>query len=182
MFTCILGDRKLGKSIFVEDHIKQTDRNALYIATLPRLKMYEDTIREHQSRRLSSWDCVELFNMSAEEMLIFPYENYRNVILDNLSYYVLFQIYSNKSDFVRKCDERFISLIDKIAMEKNTMVYFIDTPFHSDIFKIENGITGKLFSRILEKAITIMKFMNKETISELTVEEGKKYLFNIGSW
>lgn len=178
MFRCVLGERKSGKSVYVENDIKKTDNHALYIATLPRLTIYEKTIQSHKERRPPSWDCMELFEMSAEEILEYPYQNYANVILDNLSYYVLFQMYYNKDEFVRKCDERFISLIDQIAVENNTMVHFVETPLHQDIFEIENGITNWIFSRILEKAVMINMFYDEKNVCTLTVKEGKDYLLN----
>lgn len=157
------------------------DKHALYVATLPRLTIYEKTIQSHKERRPSSWNCVELFDMSAEEILEYPYQNYQNVILDNLSYYVLFQLYYNKNEFIRKCDGRFVSLIDRIAAESRTTVHFIETPLHQDIFEIENGIADRIFSRILEKSVLIERFYDEETICTLTIQEAKEYLLNIDS-
>ena len=119
--------------------------------------------------------------MSAEEILEYPYQDYQNVILDNLSYYVLFQMYYNKNEFIRKCDGRFVSLIDRIAAENKTTVHFIETSLHQDIFEIENGITDQLFSRILEKAVLIERFYDEEKICTLTIKEAKEYLLNIDS-
>lgn len=181
MFKCILGERKSGKSVYVEKYIKKMDKHALYVATLPRLTIYEKTIQSHKERRPSSWNCVELFDMSAEEILEYPYQNYQNVILDNLSYYVLFQLYYNKNEFIRKCDGRFVSLIDRIAAESRTTVHFIETPLHQDIFEIENGIADRIFSRILEKSVLIERFYDEEKICTLTIQEAKEYLLNIDS-
>lgn len=179
MLRCVLGERKIGKSIYVENWVKNTDIKALYVATLPQLEIYEKTISEHQKRRPHSWECIELFRMTAEEILTYPYQDYRNIILDNLSYYVMFQVYSNKDELMRKCDERFILLIDRIAKEKETMVHFIDTPVHQDIFEVENGITRRLFSEILEKAVEIERFYGKDKISTLNIKEAKSYFLNL---
>lgn len=174
-----MGERKTGKSIYVENQIKKMDDKALYIATLPPLEMYQKTITDHQKRRPSSWKCVELFRLTAEEILTYPYQNYQHIILDNLSYYVLFQMYENRDEFVRKCDENFSLLVDRIGKEKGTMVHFIDTPLHQDIFEIENGITRRLFSNILESAVTIERFYNKDEVCILNVKQAKRYFLNL---
>ena len=179
MFWCILGERKSGKSVFVENRVKKTDNKALYIATLPELKMYKEIINAHQKRRPSSWECVELLEMSAEEILTYPYQKYQNVILDNLSYYALFQLCYNKEEFIKKCDERVLALIDRIAADSATTLYFIDTPINQDMFEHEdkNGVIRQLFARILDKAGVIERFYSGGTVCRPTVEEGKKYLF-----
>lgn len=179
MWRCVLGERKTGKSIYVENQIKKTNTETLYIGTLPQLKIYEKTISDHQKRRPPSWECVELFRMTAEEILTYPYQIYQHIILDNLSYYMLFQLYSNKDEFVQKCDERFILLIDSLAKEKNTMVHFIDTPVHPDIFEDKTGIICKLFSLILEKAVTIERFYNMDKTRTLNINKAKSYFLNL---
>ena len=159
MFWCILGERKSGKSVFVENRVKKTDNKALYIATLPELKMYKEIINAHQKRRPSSWECVELLEMSAEEILTYPYQKYQ--------------------EFIKKCDERVLALIDRIAADSATTLYFIDTPINQDMFEHEdkNGVIRQLFARILDKAGVIERFYSGGTVCRLTVEEGKKYLF-----
>ena len=71
MFQCILGEREIGKSVFVENQIKSIDNHALYIATLPKLDMYQDVIQRHQQRRPSAWDCIELMIMLPEQIFTF---------------------------------------------------------------------------------------------------------------
>lgn len=178
MFKCILGERKSGKSIYVENLVKKQDPNALYIATLPRLKMYQEVISTHRKRRLSTWKCVELIQMSKEDILTFPYMDYRNVILDNLSYYVFFMMYLKKDEFLKECDKTIFSLIDRIAMDDTTIIYLVDTPIHQDMFEMvdDNGIIKRLFTRMLDKAIVIERYYNNKTVSTMTVEEGKNYL------
>ena len=178
MFECILGERKSGKSVYVENLVKMKDPNALYIATLPRIKMYQEVISTHQKRRPSTWKCVELIQMSTEDILIFPYLNYKNVILDNLSYYVFFMIYLKKAEFMRGCDQRIFSLIDRIAMDDDTTIYLVDTPIHQDMFEMvdDNGIIKRLFAEILDKAVVIERYYSSEMVFPMTVEEGKSYL------
>lgn len=59
------------------------------------------------------------------------------------------------------------------------MVHFIDTPLHQDIFEIENGITRRLFSNILESAVTIERFYNKDEVCILNVKQAKRYFLNL---
>lgn len=178
MFKCILGERKSGKSVHVENVVKGKDTNALYIATLPRLRRYQEIINTHRKRRPSTWECVELIQMSKEDILAFPYLNYRNVILDNLSYYVFFMMYFKKAEFMKNCDERIFSLIDMIAVDSDTTFYFVDTPIHQDMFETvdDNGIIKRLFTGILDKAAVIERYCSSETVCPMTVNEGKKYL------
>jgi len=180
MLRCTLGERKSGKSVFIEEQVKRIDKEALYIATLPDLNRYKETIRAHQRRRPSSWECIELFKMPIEEMLAYPYENYQNVILDNLSYYILFQLYFNADGFLRRCDEKIFSLIDRAAGHDRTMFYMIDTPIHRDVLEEddETGIVRRLFTRILDKAMIIERFYKEDTVRQMSPEEGKKYLFH----
>lgn len=180
MIKVTLGERKIGKSVFIEDQIKKTDKGALYIATLPDLNRYKETIKRHQERRPSSWQSIELFKMTVEEMLTYSYDSYRNVILDNLSYYLLFQLYFNANEFLRECDERFFSLIDAAAEDDNVTFYIIDTPIPQDVLEEddETGIIRGLFTRILDKAMLIERFYNEDTIARLSLQEGKKYLLH----
>ena len=180
MLRCLLGERKSGKSVFVENQVKLIDKKALYIATLPDLCRYQETIMAHQKRRLSSWNCVELFKMSIEEMLTYPYNNYQNVILDNLSYYLLFQLYYNEDEFIRQCDNRVFSFINEIAKNDNTTVYIIDTPIYQDVLEEDDktGIIRRLFTQILDKAAVIERFYDNAVICCMSKEEGKQYLFH----
>ena len=149
MIRCVLGERKSGKSVYVENQVKEKDEKALYIATLPKLHIYQEIINIHQSRRPSTWECVELFQMSAEEILSFRYENYRNVILDNLSYYLWLRLYFYRNRFVQEYDERVIALFDRIAANNNTTIYFVDTPLHEEVVEDDNGFIRRVFTRIL---------------------------------
>lgn len=176
MFTCLLGERNSGKSVFAEEKIKNEDEQALYIATLPELEMYREMIGRHQKRRPSSWKCIELFKMSMDEILAYPYQNYRNIILDNLSYYLLFQLYYNKDGFWQKCDERVFSLIDRLASDSGTMVYVIDTPIGQELSGEEGRAVCRIFTDILDKSVSIQRFFYKDKVIGMTAEEGKAYL------
>lgn len=180
MFKCTLGERNSGKSIFIENQVKRIDPNALYVATLPELEMYQNIISRHQKRRPALWDCIELFKMRKEEILTYPFQKYRNVILDNLSYYILFQIYFNKDNFINKLDERSFSFINQIAMDSSTIFYFIDTPINQNKLKdkYEKNIVRHFFAQILDKAAVIDKFYNENMIYQITSEEAKNYLFS----
>lgn len=181
MFWCVLGERKSGKSVYVENRVKKTDSRALYIATLPELQMYREIIKAHQRRRPASWDCMELLEMSAEEILAYPYQRFQNVILDNLSYYTLFQLCYNREGFLKKYDERFLSLVDRMAEDSGTIIYFIDTPLNQDMFAYEdeNGVVRQLFARILDRAAVIERFYSADRVCRIPAEEGKKYLLHI---
>lgn len=179
MIRCLLGERKSGKSVFIEKRVIKTDNKALYIATLPALKMYEEVISRHQERRPASWECIELFKMSADEMLAYPYHTFQNVILDNLTYYVLFQLYYRKDDFVRECDGRFFSLIDAIAADSYITCHLIDTPIEQSVLSKEDetGIIRSLFSHILDQAAVVERFYSEDMIFRMKMEEGKDYFF-----
>lgn len=181
MVTCILGERKSGKSIFAEEQVKKKDGNVLYVATLPNLKIYEDVIARHQERRPLCWDQIELFEMAADQIADFPYQDYSHVIVDNLSYYMLFQRFHNGDSFLQKCDGRFFALIDKMAENRDTAVYFIDTPMEKEMLKSidEEGIIERLFIKILDKSQMTGHFYSSGKICPLSAEEGKDYLFRI---
>ena len=179
MIRCILGERKIGKSVYVENYVKEQDEKALYIATLPPIKLYQEIINIHRKRRPLTWECIELFQMSIDEILTFPYQGFRNVILDNLSYYVLFQMQTRKETFIHECDGRIFSLIDKFAADKNTTVHFVDTPIQTEILVLqdENRIIRRLFDDILEKAVVIERYHSKDIIFPMTIEGAKIYFF-----
>lgn len=179
MFKCILGERESGKSVFVEDQIKKRDKKVLYIATLPNLKIYTEIIQRHQKRRPFTWECVELFEMSTKEILTYPYLNYKNVILDNLSYFLLFQIHTNRNNFWQMYEQSIFSLLDKIAEDHYTTFHIVDTPISLDIYEHEdkNRIFQQIFSKILDRAKVIERFYNENRICQLTVVEAKNYLF-----
>ncbi len=179
MLRCILGERKSGKSEFVEEQVKGRAGSILYAATLPNLNIYKEVIARHRERRPRFWDCIELFEMTAREIAAFPYPDYRYVIIDNLSYYVLFQRFHNAKVFLRECDERFLSLIDKMAMDRNTTACFIDTPIEEELLKCidEEGVIRKLFIKILDKSQVIERFYHGGTVCQMSVENGKDYIF-----
>lgn len=179
MLRCILGERKSGKSVFAEEQIKKKEGSTLYVATLPNLSIYEEVIARHQKRRPGFWRCIELFNMSAREIAAFPYTDYRYVVIDNLSYYVLFQRYYNGDVFLQEWDERFLSLIHKLAADSNTMVYAVDAPVEGGILEHidKEKIICRLFSKILDESQIIERFYYGGTVCRLTAEEGKDYLF-----
>lgn len=54
MWNCILGERKTGKSVYIENRVKEIDTEALYIATLPNIKRYQSVIEQHKNRRPST--------------------------------------------------------------------------------------------------------------------------------
>lgn len=183
MFRCILGERGSGKSVFVENMVKEMDSHALYIATLDKEERYWHIIDRHRKRRPDSWECIELFEMKADEILTYPYWNFRNVILDNLSYYVLLQIYTNKEAFIRECAGRGFSLVRQIAEDKNTMFYIVDTPLREQeefLEKDEKQLVRQLFWDILYRAEAIERFYAGEILDRMTAKEGKKYLFTNG--
>ena len=153
MIQCILGEREIGKSIFVENQVKTIDKNALYIATLPEWDMYRDVIQRHRQRRPSTWDCIELMNMLPCQIITYPFLNYRNVVLDNLSYYVLYQVCANDNVFFRELYSDFLILFDQVAISKNTMVYLIDTPLIQWKFldKDEKKMIYQIFFSILDR-------------------------------
>ena len=179
MWKCLLGERKSGKSVYIENHIKETDQDALYIATLPELKLYRSAIMRHKQRRPLTWKCIELFKMDREEILDFPYSNYRNIILDNLSYYILYQIYFRWEVFCAKCNEDFLFLIEEFASYDSTTVYFIDTPVNMDVLDSrEQSLVLHFFNTIFEKAGCIEKFENEKMVYTLALDEAKKYFFH----
>ncbi len=179
MLRCILGERKSGKSVFAEEQIKKKAVSTLYVATLPNLSIYEEVIATHQKRRPGFWDCIELFEMSVREIGAFPYRDYRYVMIDNLSYYVLFQRYYNADAFLQEWDERFLFLIHKLAADRNTTVYAVDAPMEGGILEHidEEKIICRLFSKILDESQIIERFYHGGAVRRLTAEEGKKYLF-----
>lgn len=181
MLKCILGERKSGKSIFVEEQMKKESGNVLYVATLPDLTIYQETIVRHQERRPPFWDCIELFEMSAKQIKDFPYHNYRQVMIDNLSYYMLFQRVHNEAAFLREWDEGFFLLIDEMARNQSMTVYFVDTPFEKDILKRidKEGIIKNLFIKILDSSQMIERFYHREKVYQITTKEGNDYLFHI---
>lgn len=179
MIRCLLGERKSGKSVYIENHVKKMGGRILYIATLPELRMYKEVIKEHQERRPVSWVCIELFKMSAYEMLTYPYGNFRSIILDNLTYYLLFQLYFQRENFLGKCEEGFFSLISRIARNSNTTVYFVDTPVEPyllvDAYELQ--VIPGLLNHILTEANAIERYYSDNKICKMTLEEGKRYLF-----
>lgn len=181
MIRCILGERKSGKSVFVENRIKETGQSALYIATLPDLERYQEKIKAHQIRRPQSWQCLELFQLTMGEILAFPYHDYRHVLLDNLSYYLLWQLYYNEEELLRTCDRRIFSFLDKMAAYEHTTFYIVDTPLQRDILEEDDktGIIRRLFTKILGKAAVIERFVNDNTVYRMNLEEGKQYLLGI---
>lgn len=179
MWKGLLGERGSGKSVYIENYVKKIDQGALYIATLPELKLYRSAIIRHKKRRPSTWKCIELFKMTREEILTFPYFDYRNIILDNLSYYILYQIYFNLEEFNAGYDENIILLIKEIASDDATIVYFIDTPVDMDVLDVrEKGVVLHFFNAIFENAESIEKFQNEEKVYTMAVEEAKKYFFH----
>lgn len=179
MWKCLLGERKSGKSVYIENYVKGINSETLYIATLPDLEMYRPAIIQHKKRRPPSWKCIELFNMDRKEILSFPYSNYRNIILDNLSYYILYQIYFHWEAFRAGCNEDVLSLIEKIATDVSATVYFIDTPINMDVLDSrEQRFVLHFFNTIFEKADWIKKFVNKKNVCTLAVNEAKKYFFH----
>lgn len=181
MLRCTLGERNSGKSVFVEDQIKKMGGKTLYIATLPDLGIYSEIISRHQKRRPSFWRCAELFKMTAGEISTYPYQDFRNVILDNLSYYILFQLYFNGDEFARQCGGIFVPLIDKAAADSGSTLYVIDTPI--DWGMVGNEEEGRLvreaFNEVLDRAATIDRFYSGGRIRRMSVWEGKDYLFHM---
>ena len=179
MVRCLLGERKSGKSVYAENQVRKIGGRILYIATLPELKMYRKVIQEHQKRRPASWMCIELFKMSAYEILTYPYHDFRSVILDNLTYYLLFQVYFQRENFLRMCDGRFLSLIDQVAGNDYTTVYFVDTPLEPQLLvdADETGVIEGLLDQVLNQAVRIERFYSEDKICRMTLEEGKRYLF-----
>lgn len=181
MIQCILGERETGKSVFVEEQVKKIDKNALYIATLPGWDMYQDVIQRHKQRRPSTWDCIEIMDKPPDQIFAYPFWNYRNVILDNLSYYVLFQICTNENVFFHEFYNGFLSLIDQLSASENTMVYMIDTPLKEwePLAKDEKEIIYQIFFSILHKAKKIEKYHQGNMVCQITEEEGKDYFFHL---
>lgn len=179
MLKCILGERNSGKSIFVEEQIKKKDMSVLYVATLPNLTIYNEIIAKHRQRRPPSWDCIELFEMTVPQIMDFPYQDYGQVMIDNLSYYLLFQRIHNENAFIQECDERFFLLIDKIAGNQSMAACFVDTPFNKDILeKVDKqGMIKSLFIKILDKSQIIERFYCQGRVCQLSVKEGMDYLF-----
>lgn len=165
--------------MFIERQTEKTKGGVLYIATLPELKRYRETIRLHRERRPVSWECIELFKMSADEMLTYPYHDFRSVILDNLTYYLLFQLYFHKEAFLQTCDDRFLSLIAQLSGSCHTTVYFVDTPVAPEMLadEDERGTVRGLLNQILNQAVSIERFYSNDKICGMTLEEGKEYLF-----
>ena len=54
-----VGPRKCGKSISVETKILKFNK-LLYIATLPTVEEFNNTIRSHKERRGEKWNLIEL--------------------------------------------------------------------------------------------------------------------------
>lgn len=180
MLKCILGERNSGKSIFVEEQLKKKNMSVLYVATLPDLTIYNDIIARHRQRRPSSWDCIELFEMTAPQIADFPYQDYGLVMIDNLSYYLLFQRIHNEDAFLRECDERFFLLIDKMAGDESMTACFVDTPFDKDILtKVDKeGMIENLFIKILNQSQIVERFYCQGRVCQLSIKEGKDYLFH----
>lgn len=182
MWKCLLGERNSGKSLYIENYVKETDAEALYIATLPELEIYKPAIIRHQKRRPLTWKCIELFKMNRAEILDFPYTGYRNIILDNLSYYILYQIYFHWEEFRAGCNEDIFLLIKKIASDAAAIVYFIDTPVDMDVLdSMEQRLVLLFFNAIFEKACSIEKFHNEKKVDTLSVDEAKKYFFRMSA-
>ena len=181
MFWCVLGERGTGKSVFVENRIKEIDNHALYIATLPVWDMYQDVIQRHQQRRPSTWECIELIDMLPDQIFTYPFLNYRNVVLDNLSYFVLYQICTNRDVFLCEFYNRLLSLIGKIAVNKNTTVHLIDTPLRQQdlLEKNEREMIFFFFFAIFHKAEKIERYYKGDILHQITEEEGKNYFFHI---
>lgn len=179
MWNCVLGERKSGKSVYIEDQVKAADGEALYIATLPDLERYKSTIMQHKERRPVSWKCIELFKMSVEEILGYPYLDFRNILLDNLSYFILYNLYFNKERFLEKCDDRIFFLLETLAQTEDTVVHLIDTPVKMNVlYDDEKGCIVSLFNSIFDRTVKMEKFNNNREIRLLTIEEGKRYFYN----
>lgn len=179
MWNCILGERKTGKSVYIENRVKEIDTEALYIATLPNIKRYQSVIEQHKNRRPSTWKCMDLFRLSAEEIRDYPYLEYKNIILDNLSYFLLYQIYFRKERFLEQCNDNFFALIEMLAQTKTTTVYLIDTPVRMGLLEEDERIwITYIFDSILEGAVKLEKFHDDGTTSILTVQESKTYFYN----
>lgn len=62
-----IGPRRCGKSVLAENIINSSFNNPVYIATLPVMEEYYDTIQNHKKRRGNSWNTVELsFNFNED--------------------------------------------------------------------------------------------------------------------
>ena len=113
------------------------------------------------------------------QIFTYPFLNYRNVILDNLSYYVLYHICMNRNVFFHEFYNGFLSLIDHIAVSKSTTVYLIDTPLSQWGFleKDEKELIYQIFFSILHKAEKIQRYYKGDIVCQITEEKGIDYFF-----
>ncbi len=178
MWKCILGKRKIGKSIYVEKIIKKREGTVLYITTLPELKKYENTIQTHKMRRPDSWAVIDLFKMSIEDILSFPYHNYANIMLDNFSYYLLYNLYFNEWGYISLIETDICRIIDNISIDAKMMVYFVDTPIDLKMLdKYGQQVVFCLYNHIFKCSSTIEWFEREEVQIPLSLNETKKIFY-----
>lgn len=180
MIRCILGERNSGKSVYAENLVKDHGGNALYVATLPKIDIYKEKIRIHKERRPSDWDWIELFEMPSENIFVYPYHKYENILLDNLSFYVLYQISANPEELLAAFDEWFVPLLDQLEASGYSTLYIIDTPVRPGCFRNEweSEIFQQFFFQILRKADSIERFHKGCPADSLSREEAVNYLFH----
>lgn len=91
MIIFIFGKPKSGKSLFAEKMLSEKKGKTLYIGTLPNNIFYKDTIKNHQIRRPTSWNSIELIGDLKQDkrMIKKSLKNYNNFLIDGLSFYII---------------------------------------------------------------------------------------------
>lgn len=116
MIEYLCGLPKCGKSLLAEEAFRKSGGRILYVGTLPRIRLYTETIRIHQERRPKEWDLYECNGEPSQDIawLTDALERYDGILLDGASFYLYRALcYCNLGESEL---ERFNALLAKAAV------------------------------------------------------------------
>lgn len=87
LLTLVTGIRSSGKSEYAEGLLARFS-TVVYVATLPPLRIHNDTIRRHAKRRPASWRVVEVSGSVASDFLQIRAGNERAVLFEGFPVYL----------------------------------------------------------------------------------------------
>jgi adenosyl cobinamide kinase/adenosyl cobinamide phosphate guanylyltransferase len=151
----VFGAPQSGKSIFAENIAALYSGSTIYIGTLPGRRRYKELIAEHQNRRPPVWSLIELI---CDPLVDLPalrqaLSDYRNVLLDGLTFYILRLMALKASDWGMLRREM-VELIESAA-HKEGHVVVVDSLTSTILEPIEKLVVRAAHDILARKAHTI---------------------------
>ena len=171
MLHLVIGAAKSGKSEYAESMMSRFSGRKVYVGTLPRIPLYQNSIETHQARRPTSWHLVELIgDLSVDvELIQRALSGAPNILLDGLTFYLLQLLTVFDEDLVAFHPE-VLRLIDHAAFNVPNVV-ITDPPVPKNLPQHVSGTAHGLLRYLhsmLARRATLITFIKDGEATRIT--------------